>query len=160
MTAKPTASVYSPGQYNDDLSLRPPWSLWLILAYCVRHALFILFGFLPTTGDTLDYLRDGVEPAFLIVNVLALTVLVAGLRRRVQAGRAVRAIWHHGRWLLMSALTLDVLLSLYFGGAVLAGSSHDRGLLIIIQISIAVGMLFYLARSRLTADVFHSFPGQ
>jgi hypothetical protein len=160
MAARPTDSVYSPGQYNDDLSLRPPWSLWVILAYCVRHALFILLGFLPTTGDTLDYLRDGVEPAFLIVNALALSVLIAALRRRKEAGKTVRTIWRQGRWLLMTALAVDVMLSLYFGTSVLAGSFPDRGLLIVIQIAIAIGMLFYLARSRLVADVFHSFPGR
>lgn len=151
-------SYYSPSRYNDDLTLKTPWSLWLILIYGLRQALFILLGFLPTTADTLDYLLESVEPPFLLVNAMAAAVMVAAFRRRGQAGQAIRRIWSSGRWLLITALSLDILLSIVFGWPTLTNVGSDRGLLVVVQVTLGALMLTYLFRSRLVRDVFRSFP--
>ena len=120
--------------------------------------MFVLLAFLPTTRGTLDYLREGVEPAFLIVNLLVAAVLVAAFRRRREAGSAVRSLWSAGRRLLITALALDILLSLVYGWPALTGSGSERGLLVLIQVLVATAMFFYLLRSKRVRDVFDSFP--
>lgn len=151
-------AFYPPDYYYDDLSLKIPWLVWLILVYAMRHALFIVLGFLPTTRGTLDYLTEGVEPAFLLVNAIVAAVLIAAFRRRPEAGSTLRRLWFAGRRLLITALSLDVVLTLAYGWPALTDSTSNRGLLVIVQAGLAMAMLAYLLRSRLARDVFRSFP--
>jgi hypothetical protein len=149
---------YGPEHYNDDLVLKVPVPLWLVLVFLVRHLLLLGITFLPTTGEEIRVLRELVRPEYLIADLIALPVLLIAIRRRPQAPDWMRRLWPMGRWLL----ALSVLTHLVLLGRALAvfGQPLERSLneatLIVVLLDLAV--LGYLWRSRLLRDLFRTFP--
>jgi hypothetical protein len=145
-------------RYDEELVLKVPVSLWVAMGFLVRH--FVLLGvtFLPRTGDMTEYLRDLVDPIFLLSDLPAVIVLLAALRRRSAAARPVRLVWSRGRALLGASAVL------YLGFLAVKLASAARPLAVSInEAVIASGLahvliIAYLARSRLVRDVFAQFP--
>jgi hypothetical protein len=152
--------LYPAGYYDDNLVLRVPALLWLILLYLVRHWLFLLLSFLPRVGDAMGYLRDIVEPLFLIADLFAAPVLYVALRRRPGSPRWMRWIWLRGRLLLgASALTYVCLWVVSFG---IEQRWHFAALKGPLLVSLAFDLLvlFVLYTSPLIRDVFRDFPAE
>jgi len=153
-----SAHGYGPEHYNDDLVLKVPVPLWLVLVFLVRHLLLLGITFLPTTGEEIRVLRELVRPEYLIADLIALPVLLIAIRRRPQAPDWMRRLWPTGPWLL----SLSVLTHLILLGRALAavGQPLERSLneatLIVVLLDLAV--LAYLWRSRLLRDLFRMFP--
>lgn len=144
--------------YTDNLVLRVPPALWLVMLFLVRHLVLLGITFLPTMGQEVLPLRDLVRPQYLIADLVALPVLIAAARRRPEAGWFWRAIWPHGRLLLTaSALAYPALAvgRLLASGRPLA-LGIDGPLLAGLVASLAV--VVYLWRSPRVRDVFREFP--
>ena len=75
---------YPPERYTDDLILRVPPALWLVMFFLVRHLILLGITFLPTMamGQEVLMLRGLVRPWYLPADLLALPVLIAAVRRR------------------------------------------------------------------------------
>lgn len=148
---------YPAHRYDDHLVLQVPPMLWLAMVYLVRHPVLIALTFLPTSGDTLDYLRTLVEPVRLLADLPALAVLVAAMRRGPKAGDWVRAIWAKGRWLLAISAILDATLGIR--GLIAAGPSQGMltGQAIMVSVVLDLWICLWLARSHLLRDLFRDF---
>jgi len=150
--------TYPPHRYSDDLVLRVPPALWLVMVFLVRHLALLGITFLPTMGPEILGLRGLVKPHVLVADLVALPVLIAAARRRPQASRAVRAVWPHGRTLLtVSALAFPILA---LGGLLASGRPLVLGIDAPLLASLCVSLTaaLYLWRSPLVRDVFRDFP--
>ncbi len=65
-------------RYTDDLVLRVPPVLWLVMLFLVRHLILLGITFLPTMGREVEMLRALVRPWYLPADLLALPVLIGG----------------------------------------------------------------------------------
>jgi hypothetical protein len=149
---------YPPTRYDDCLTLKVPPTLWLTLAFLLRHLLLLGITFMPTTGDEIKVLRDLIRPEFVIADLIALPVAVVAARRRPLAPQWMRRVWPAGRALLnTSAGAYLVLLTAH-----LARSGQplivaiDEAVLISALLNLAV--IAYLWRSPLLRDLFREFP--
>jgi len=151
---------FGPQDYTADGMLRVGWLLWLILAFLARHWILLVLGAVssfvgvrstPSAGATSDLLSG---PWFLLASLPALALLAAALRRRPAAGRLVRGLWRHGRWLLTTSALADFALLVGLGHGQLArlNELHIIGGLLDLYI------LVYLLRSRRLALRFADFP--
>ncbi|KAA6185849.1 DUF2919 domain-containing protein [Thiohalocapsa marina] len=162
--------TYEPEHYNEHLVLKVPLVLWLVLLFQVRHLLLLGITFLPTTGQEITVLRQLVQPAYLIADLIALPLLVTAARRRPQAPDWMRRLWPRGRWLLtLSGLAyLGVLgWSLTYGGV---HAGLQRGLLaggrtagavdeaVLTSTLLTLAAIAYLWRSPRVRDLFREFP--
>lgn len=144
--------------YDDNLVLRVPPMLWLAMLFLVRHPILIGITFLPTSGDTLEYLRSLVEPISLAADLPALVVLITATRRRPEAGAITRAIWAKGRWLLAASAILDGALGTH---ALLTAGPHQSmitGQIIVATLVMDLWIVIWLASARLMRDLFADFP--
>ncbi|MGB5832050.1 MAG: DUF2919 family protein, partial [Thiohalocapsa sp.] len=76
---------HHPERYDEHLALKVPVTLWLILAFLVRHLILLAITFMPTTGQEIIVLRDLIQPEYLVADALALPVLLVAARRRPEA---------------------------------------------------------------------------
>lgn len=108
MTPPPSSARHAGAatHYDDDLLLRVPPLLWLALVFLVRHLLLLGITFLPTTGAEIAILRDLIRPEYLLADLIAATVLMAGLRRRRPCPDWVRHLWRWGREILTLSVGL------------------------------------------------------
>jgi hypothetical protein len=151
---------HHPSRYDEHLTLKVPVTLWLVLAFLLRHVLLLGITFLPTTGEEITALRDLIRPAYLAADLLALPVAIAAARRRPRAPDWMRRLWPLGRPLLTaSALLYLALLAWHLatGGEPLI-TAVDEAVLISALLNLAV--VAYLWRSALVRDVFREFPGR
>jgi hypothetical protein len=81
---------HPPERYSDDLVLRVPPALWLVMLFLVRHVVLLGITFLPTMGQEVLMLRGLVRPWYLPADLLALPALIAAARRRADAGTLLR----------------------------------------------------------------------
>ncbi len=149
---------YDPSRYDEHLTLKVPMTLWLVLAFLLRHVLLLGMTFLPTTGEEITALRDLVLPAYLVSDLLALPVAIVATRRRPQAPGWMRVLWLRGRQLLTaSALCYLALLvwNVLSSGRTLINAIDDATL---ISALINLLVIAYLWRSTLVRDVFLEFP--
>ncbi|WP_295883334.1 DUF2919 family protein [uncultured Thiohalocapsa sp.] len=151
---------HDPSRYDEYLTLKVPLTLWLVLAFLLRHALLLGITFLPTTGEEITALRDLIRPAYLAADLLALPVAIVAARRRPRAPGWMRRLWPHGRALL----TASALLYLALLGIHIATSGRslinavDEAVLTSALLNLAV--ITYLWRSVLVRDVFREFPAR
>jgi hypothetical protein len=149
---------YSPERYDAHLCLRVPATLWLTLAFLIRHLLLLGITFLPTTGDEIRVLRELIRPEYLIADLIALPVLVAAVRRRPRAPRWMRQAWQFAHGLLtVSATTYLLLLAMTIARSAqpITQTLTEPAL---VSALITLAILAYLARSPLLRDLFASWP--
>lgn len=150
--------TYRAHRYDEHLVLRVPPLLWLVMVILVRHFLLVLLTFIPRTGDAMTYLRDLVDPLFLISDLPAAVVLFAGVRRRPGAPDWIRNLWSKGRTLLSASALLY--LAILIVNLAASGRHIDRAIneAVIFSVLLHLLIITYLARSRLVRDVFRQFP--
>ena len=149
---------YPPERYSDDLVLRVPPALWLVMLFLVRHVVVLGITFLPTMGQEVLMLRGLVRPWYLPADLLALPVLIAAARRRADAGTLLRLTWARGATVLtLSALAFPILA---IAGLLASGRPLQIGIdapLLGATLG-SVGAIAYLHRSPLARDAFRDFP--
>ncbi|WP_462321883.1 DUF2919 family protein [Halochromatium sp.] len=149
---------YQPERYDDHLCLRVPVTLWLCLVFLVRHLLLLGITFLPTTGEEITVLRELIRPEYLLADLLALPVLLVGVRRRPRSPRWMPQLWRIGRGLLLASAALYLLL---FGAHLIASTrplttTLNEATLITGLLNLAI--IAYLIRSPLLRDLFAQWP--
>jgi hypothetical protein len=151
---------YGSHRYDDDLLLKAPMLLWLTMVFLVRHILLLGMTFLPTTGEEIEIFRTLVRPEFLLADLPAAAVMLAGFRRRRPCPDWVRRIWRLGREFLSVSVVLYIALvarALSASGEPLR-QAIDEPLLISLLLCLAA--VAYLWRSPLVADVLRDCPGR
>jgi hypothetical protein len=149
---------YAPQHYDEHLSLKVPVTLWLAMAFLVRHLLLLGITFLPTTGREIVILRDLVQPEYLIADLIALPVLVTAMRRGPRGPRWLPRIWTAGPILLsVAAMLYPLLLGIAaFRSARPVAAVISEASLVSALISLAI--FTYIWRSPLVRDLFRDWP--
>lgn len=150
--------TYPANRYDEHLVLKVPPMLWLAMLFLVRHAILILLSYLPRTGDAMLYLRDLVEPWFLLADVPAALVLFAAVRRKPGAMDWICATWRSGRLLLGTSALLYLIL---LAGTMALSARHLLSIVneaLILSVFLNLAVIAYLGRSPLVRDVFGEFP--
>lgn len=145
-------------RYDDDLVLKVPLLLWLALVFLVRHVLLLGITFMPTTGEEIEVLRHLARPAYVLADLPAALVMLAGMKRRRPCAAWVARIWRFGREILTGAILL------YY--ALVAWTLSDTGRALVDAIDewlltsllLCLAILAYLWRSPLIADVMLDCP--
>jgi len=154
------ALKYAPERYDDHLCLKVPVTLWLCLLFLVRHLLLLGITFLPTTGEEITVLRELIRPEYLLADLIALPVLIAGFRRRPQSPRWMPRLWRLGRGLLLASAGLYLLLL----GAYLLTSARPLTATLneasLISLLLNLAIIAYLLRSPLLRDLFAQWPAE
>ena len=151
---------YPPSSFDDELCLRPPLLIWVVVLYLSRAILMpVAMGLGHYAGvnqDAIHLLRDFWRMDTLLPALLALPVLYALCRRSPAASRAVRWVWGHGRVLLATALVVDIGLNMRelipFVGI------GDQSPLPAASAVAGVYFLIYVLAARRVRDTFSDFP--
>jgi len=150
--------IHDPDRYDANLSLKVPVTLWLVLAFQLRHLLLLGITFMPTTGTEITVLRELIRPEYLLADLIALPMAVVAARRRPEAPDWMRQLWPWGRPLLSAS----VLLYLGLLGWRLLGETRPLALALddatLLSLLLSLAVLAYLWRSRLVRDLFREFP--
>jgi hypothetical protein len=151
---------YAPERYDDHLCLKVPVTLWLCLVFLVRHLLLLGITFLPTTGEEITVLRELIRPEYLLADLIALPVLIAGFRRRPQSPRWMQRLWRLGRGLLLASAGLYLMLlgaNLWASARPLTATLNEASL---ISLLLNLAIIAYLLRSPLLRDLFAQWPAE
>jgi hypothetical protein len=149
---------HAPECYDEHLALKVPVTLWLTLAFLVRHLLLLGITFMPTTGQEITLLRDVIRPEFLLADLIALPVFVVAMRRRPEAPNWMRMLWPAGRPLLITSAMLYLALLVWRPLA-----SHEPLIravneAVLVSALLSLAVVAYLWRSPLVRDLFREFP--
>jgi hypothetical protein len=151
---------YPPSSFDDDLCLKPPLLLWIVVLYLSKAVLMpVVMGIGHYAGvnqDAMRLLRDFWQVDTLLPSLLALPVLFALCRRSRTASRTVRWIWEHGRALLGTSIVADIALNAHellpFDGI------YDKNLLPVCGIVADLYFLMYVLAAHRVRDTFSDFP--
>ena len=151
---------YSAHHYDENLVLKVPAMLWLVILYGIRH--FFLVGaaaLMPMDIVTIPWINFQTSPYFMLTDLPAALVLFA-IGHRVPDGLTfMRRVWTYGRWLLIASYVAGIALFAYLNQDVMTDpSSWDfpDGLFVVMMDFVIVA---YLIRSELVRDVLRDFPG-
>jgi len=151
---------YKPGHFHDDATLKVSPLVWLILIYLSRHLLVLMLGGLTTfTGARSGLDTSGLSilyssPAFLPASLPSLLVLAARLRRVPSAGALVRWIWRGGRYWLIAAAGIDlIVLSAHWWTGWFEATQMQ-----VVGAFVDTYIIAYLIRSKRVTDLFSDFP--
>ena len=154
----PRHTIYPPSSYDDNLVLKVPLLLWVAMFFLVRHFIFLGLTFLPRVGDAMSYLRDVVEPMFLIADLFAAPVLYIALRRKPGSPKWMRRLWNRGRAVLVASALI------YAGLWIINFAIEQRWHLMALKEALVVSLAFdfvflvFVTTSPLVRDVFQDFP--
>jgi Protein of unknown function (DUF2919) len=151
---------YPPSSFDDELCLKPPLLLWVVVLYLSRAILMpVAMGIGHYAGvnqDAMRLLRDFWRMDTLLPALLALPVLYGLFRRSPAASRPVRWVWEHGRVLLGASLAIDIALDAR--ELIPFARIDDQSLLPIASAVAAVYFLIYVLAARRVRDTFSDFP--
>lgn len=151
---------YRPQDFTEDGVLSVGFLLWAVMVFLSRHLLLLVFGAVTSlVGSRFGLDSSGLvtlysSPWFLLADLPAVVVLVAAMRRDRQAGRLIRGLWRHGRWLLVISAGLDLALLIALGTLTRA----DINVLHILGGIFDSYVLLYLIRSAWARARFADFP--
>jgi Protein of unknown function (DUF2919) len=152
---------YPLSSYDDYLSLKPPFLLWLVMLYlCRAVTLPLLMGLAAFAGinaDTRSLFAGYFSIQAVIPSLIAAPVLFALLRRSPSAPMAVRWIWAHGRILLAVSAGLGLLLTL-LDSPLRHGELNEQMGLPLLLAAIDLFCVVYVLAARYVRDVFADFP--
>ena len=145
-------------RYNRHGVLRPNWAAWAILLFLCRHVIaYVLIGVAAGRGPRswldLHELAWLLDPIYLASDIPALAVLLALAGRVPGAGRAARAVWRHGRWLILLSLGAYPAILVTAGPPIL-----DLGVPAWLALGANLILAAYVLRSRYLGDMFGEFP--
>lgn len=131
-------------------------SLWLIVAYGLRHVYLILFP--PTRVAFESYTELFAGKWFLIPDATIVLVILLYTLRQPAASQLIRKLWGFGQWLLASAYALDFGLTVIFNSKALLDQDHTHFNLVFGNLLLDAGVIAFILTSAPIRDVFKSFP--
>jgi hypothetical protein len=155
--------LYSPEDFDEHLCLKPSVAMILAMMYAARHLVLIFLAYFPgmagNTGGA--FIKDMLSPYLVATDLPALLLLLAWRFRVPDAGRFWRAIWRHGRALLMLTLLAQLVLLAAMHWAPLLIEAAPRGRANVLVVTYAL-LHFFVLGYVLMADrlkaVFTDFP--
>jgi hypothetical protein len=151
---------YHPSAFDDDLCLRPPLLLWIVVLYLSRAILLpVAIGMGHYAGvneDAMRLLRAFWGAETLLPALLAVPVLYALLRRSPKASRGVRWVWERGRIFLSAAIAVDLVLGVR--ELMPFTNLDDQNLLPLFGAVLDLYFLIYVLAARRVRDTFSDFP--
>jgi DUF2919 family protein len=148
-------------RYNHHGVLRVNWMLWLVLLYMTRHTLLLAFLVFAASRGPADggigslVISALFEPVYMISDLPALALVIALGARVPQAGKTVRAIWRHGKHIILDSIAVYFVLFLWKHWGEIG--RFDPLLWGNILVNLAIAAL--VTRSRYLTDLFDEFPG-
>jgi Protein of unknown function (DUF2919) len=160
MPSRYDPNSYPPSSFDDDLCLRPPLLIWVVVLYLSRAILMpvvmCIGHYAGVNQDAIHLLRDFWRVDTLLPSLLALPVLYALCRRSSAASGTVRWLWGHGRILLAASLAVDIGLN---ARELIPFVGIDDQSLLPIASAVADGyFLVYVLAARRVRDTFSDFP--
>lgn len=151
---------YASHRYDDDLLLKVPPVLWLALIFLMRHILLLGITFLPTTGEEIEIFRDLIRPEFVLTDLVAAPVLLAGFRRRRPCADWLRRIWRASRQILTLSILIYWILAAR--ATLVSGQPFPEAISepLLASLLLSLAILVYLWRSPLVADLVRDCPGR
>ncbi len=131
-------------------------TLWLILAYGLRHVALILFP--PTRVVFEQYADLFAGKLFLISDGIIFCLILLYTQRAPEASNFTRAIWRHGLWLLTGAYALDTALTLFFHTKPLLDPDSLQFGVVAGSVLINAFIIAFVLMSGSVREVFLSFP--
>lgn len=131
-------------------------SLWLIMAYGLRHLALILFPPTRVVFETFTELFIG--KLFLISDGIIIFLILLYTQRAPEAPNVTRTLWRHGLWFLVGAYALDLVLTVIFHTKPLLDPDSAQFGLIAGTLLIDAGIVIFLLMSGTAHEVFKSFP--
>jgi len=148
-------NVYSFSDYDSNGTLRvSPW-MWFWIIFSMRHVILWLGLSISHTMDMMDDLTNETHWAFLLCGIPPLILLLDAGFRVPEAGRLPRRIWHSGRWLLLAAIILHVLIAIGVG---MTKPEWQVSLTQMLFLGLDVLGLRFVFKSPRVRDVFADFP--
>jgi hypothetical protein len=150
---------YPAHHYDENLVLKVPAMLWLVILYGIRHFLFVGFAkLMPMDIVTIPWINFQTSPFFMLADLPAALVLFAIGHRVPNGQNFMRRVWKSGRWLLLASYVASITLFSCLNKDVLADPSSwdfpDAMLVAMMDVVIVA----YLLRSERVRDVFRDFP--
>lgn len=146
---------YDYSRYNHHGALRVNWVLWLVLLYMTRHTLVLaILVFASSRGHASLGASALFEPVYMLSDLPALALMFALGARVPQAGKFPRAVWRHGRQIILDSIAIYFVLFLWKHWGEIGGLDPLLWGNILVNLVIA-GMVM---RSRYLADLFNDFP--
>jgi hypothetical protein len=151
---------YDFASYDDNLCLKPPVLLWLVVIYLARAAVIPFLGGVASSNGSADaasLTRGLFSPLDFAPAVIAVILPIAYLRRVPRASGFWRRLWSYGRWILASSAAADLAISLY--RMMQTGMDESwRPQWQFLGCAVDVYIILYLLRSERLRDVFADFP--
>lgn len=152
--------AYDLASYDDNLCLKPPFMLWLVMLYLSRALVMPIVGTLTSTAGSSDmasWTRAQFGPETILSAAGALIVLLAALRRVPSASKLTRFIWANGRIILGLSAIGDLALSI-----IDLRNNHSvdslPSTLLVVRATLDAYFLIYVFGSRRVGHVFSDFP--
>lgn len=152
---------YSINDLNDDGTIKPGAGLLLAIIFLLRQMLYGPLTVLvsrrtrASSGAEIDMSWLTIHSLWeFVVCIPAVLVLVALIRRKVEAGQFIRAIWVRGRLLLLLGAVGQLSVLGYL--LLLEKISASGPMLVVLFLQIYV--LLFLIQSKRVKDVFSMFP--
>jgi hypothetical protein len=150
---------YPAHHYDENLVLKVPAMLWLVILYGIRHFLFVGFAkLMPMDIVTIPWINFQTSPYFMLTDLPAALVLFAIGHRVPNGQNFMRRVWKSGRWLLLASYVASITLFSYLNKDILTDPSSwdfpDAMLVAMMDVVIVA----YLLRSERVRDVFRDFP--
>ena len=156
------SDLYSPDDFDEHLCLKPSVAMILAMMYAARHLVLIFLAYFPgmagSTGGA--FIKEMLSPYLVATDVPALLLLLAWRFRVPESGLFWRALWRHGRALLLLALVAQlVLLATMHWGPMLIEAPRTRGNVLVVSYALLhLYVLGYVLMSDRLKAVFQDFP--
>ena len=149
---------YDANAFDENLVLKVPVFLWVIIAYSVHPIVFVGLGAIPRAGSNYGFLQEYVGLGAALWALPTFVLLVALVRRTPDASPVLRRIWHSGRWFLIASLLLQswAPFSYLTGGTYRASGSLPQQEMMLALHGVMIGILLFHQR---TIDTFNDYPG-
>jgi len=151
---------YDLGSFDNNLCLKPPLMLWLVMLYLARAILLPFISGVSSMGGAADassLTRGMFGFEDFVAATLTLIVLLTFFKRTPSASQVWRSIWRSGRIILVAAAVVDLAVSLY-RFLHITDTNSLRPELVLLACTVDAYIVVYLFRSRRVRDVFNDFP--
>jgi len=158
--------MYTPDDYDENSCLKPTKGLYIAILFAMKDVVLIIveaLSKLKAKGgpNRLEYFEQLVQPEMILVNILAVLLFVALMKRKPTEQGFWKKISANGRMILLVALGLHLMiLGVEQYIAISEAYRWDKGVSTPILYMMFIDALFiaYLATSQRIKDVFADWP--
>ena len=158
--------MYTPDDYDEYSCLKPNLGLYIAILFAMKDVVLIIveaLSKLKAKGgpNRLEYFEQLVQPEMILVNILAVLLFVALMKRKPTEQGFWKKISAHGQKILILALGLHlVILGIEQVISISDAYRWDKGISTPLMYMMFVDILFiaYVVTSQRIKDVFGDWP--